>query len=347
MASNSGAATEKMGEELRKMFKGISKGIGNVTDWEERMVSGSFNKLGRPSIEALLRQAGLLTPPPAAGSGGVGAAVGDPGLKPFALLDNGCGAGGVCSMLQAAVPRDVLARSTIINADFSEQMVGISQRRAEKEGWINAEARVLDAENTGLPSNSFTHVTASFCFHVVPNSLTAVADSIRVLKPGGVLALTTWHEFNAGWSPDVRSAFASLPFDVPALPFPAPMQMSRDGHWGDVNWVRRMLEEFDSSAGGAAAQQESASSAGCALEDVRVDVVSAIERVDSAAEFVDRYGMVLALTVNSTWPEDTRAAHPLDEVKHLVCEHLEQKHSGRPWDLTWTAVVATARKKSQ
>lgn len=37
-------------------------------------------------------------------------------------------------------------------------MVSITKDRIEEEGWNNAEAKVVDAQQTGLPSTHYTHI---------------------------------------------------------------------------------------------------------------------------------------------------------------------------------------------
>jgi hypothetical protein len=69
--------------------------------------------------------------------------------KPFKLLDNGAGLGVVAAEVQKMVDKDVLAQSSVISADFSESTVELVRGRIEKEGWVNTEARVVDAQVGG------------------------------------------------------------------------------------------------------------------------------------------------------------------------------------------------------
>lgn len=83
--------------------------------------------------------------------------------EPFTLLDHGCGLGVVAPVLMETVPRGVLERSSVICADFSEKLVESVQGRIEREGWMNCEARVVDAQvsvvvNTSKEKRGTTHV---------------------------------------------------------------------------------------------------------------------------------------------------------------------------------------------
>jgi hypothetical protein len=105
------------------------------------------------------------------------------------------------------------------------------------------------------------------------------------------------------------------------------MQLSRDGNWGDVNWVRRTLEDTNQ------------------LDSVHIEVLSYLDHIQSAEDFTSRYGTMVQWVMEAQWSEEVRAAHPFDEVQQLLCDHLEKKYGGRPWDLTWTAIVALGAKK--
>ncbi|OIW28761.1 S-adenosyl-L-methionine-dependent methyltransferase [Coniochaeta ligniaria NRRL 30616] len=245
----------------------------------------------------------------------------DKTTEPFKLLDNGAGLGVVAAEIQKMVNKQVLAKSSIISADFSESTVEFVRRRIEKEGWVNTDARVVDAQKTGFPDNEFTHLTMNIGFHVVPDSEAALRESIRVLKPGGTLGFTTWHDHGSGWEPDFRSALASFPFEAP---FVMRMQTTRWGNWSNVNWIRRTLEDLG-------------------LEDVKVDVMARLQHIHSPDDFVACFEMMFGWVINSNWSEELRREHGLEEVKSLIREHLEAKYGGRDWDVTWTSIIASAR----
>lgn len=67
---------------------------------------------------------------------------------PVRLLDTACGTGVVVAELQGenGLPRDVLAQSSFICADNAQGMIDLVQKRIENEGWVNVEAKVLDAQ---------------------------------------------------------------------------------------------------------------------------------------------------------------------------------------------------------
>lgn len=66
--------------------------------------------------------------------------------EPFKLLEQGCGMGVVAPLLNEAIPKEVLERSSILCGDFSGPLVEVVKKRIEKEGWINTRAEVIDAQ---------------------------------------------------------------------------------------------------------------------------------------------------------------------------------------------------------
>ncbi|KAK0715216.1 S-adenosyl-L-methionine-dependent methyltransferase [Lasiosphaeris hirsuta] len=271
--------------------------------WEETLLD-SARRVSAPLAIRMLDQIGLNKDTAAA----------------FRILDNGCGVGVVASELQSMIKPEVLQQSSILCGDFSEPIVGLVQKRIEEEGWINTEMRQIDAQNIDFDAASFTHVTMNIGFHVVPDSEAALNEALRILKPGGTLGFTTWHR-TPGWAPDLQAAFKSFPFEAPLA---VTLQTSKWGDWADVNWVRETLEDRG-------------------LQDVKVEVLAHLGRVDSAEHFTTHFAMMTNWTMNSCWSEELRKEHPAEEVHGLVRDFLENKYEGKGWDMTWVSIIASGR----
>ncbi|KAL2132434.1 hypothetical protein VTI74DRAFT_3803 [Chaetomium olivicolor] len=287
--------------ELHKLYSNIKTAAGNA--WEEKLLENA-RSVSAPLAIMMLEQMRL--------SGDT--------TTPFMLLENACGAGVVAPLLQQTIKHEVLRQSSILCGDFSEQVVGLTQKRIETEGWVNTEATRVDAEKTGLPNGTFTHVATNIAFHVVPDSEAALNEAIRILKPGGVLGFTTWHK-EAGWIGDVREAFKSLPFEAP---FEMSLQTTAWGNWSDVNWVRKTLTQKG-------------------LRDVQVEVFAFLSHVKDADFFLANFGMMMDWIMTSCWPEELRKEHPKEEVHRLVKEYLEKKYEGGGWECSWVGLIATGR----
>ncbi|KAK1752215.1 hypothetical protein QBC47DRAFT_463544 [Echria macrotheca] len=271
-------------ESLHKMFKNAAVVAGG--DWEKIMLD-SAKRVSAPIAIRMLDHVGLNKDTSA----------------PFKLIDCACGTGVVAWELQRIIQPDVLRQSSILACDFSEQMVGVTQRTIAREGLVNTEVKQIDAQKTGLDSDSFTHYTMNIGFHVVPNSEAALDEAIRIVKPGGRIGLTTWHRV-LSWAPDIEAAFKSFDFEAP---FETALQTSTWGDWGDANWVRKTLEQKG-------------------LLDVKVEVMAYLQHIDSAEYFVKHFGMIFKWLMGSCWSEELRKEHPEEEVIQRVKEFLEKKY---------------------
>ncbi|KAL8377941.1 hypothetical protein RB595_008566 [Gaeumannomyces hyphopodioides] len=248
--------------------------------------------------------------------------------KPFRLLDHACGAGVVGNLLHASVAPEVLEKSSILSADLAPGMVELVKDRQVREGWINSEAQVLDAQKTDLPDASLSHITIGMALHITPEPQLVLKDCIRLLQPGGVVGLSTPTGAMGGHMQDLRAAFASFPFDAP-FPDPFPTQLHGVGRWADANWVARNLSDEHG------------------LGDVRVELHAHLARYRDGAEFARLFSPFLPVILNGWWPEETRRAHPVDEVLGLVAAFLDDKYEGRPWYSEFYALVASGQKKSE
>ena len=82
----------------------------------------------------------------------------------------------------------------LISSDFSPAMVDVGRRRASELGVPNVEHRVLDAERIELEDDSVDGVLCRFGYMLMPEPAAALAETRRVLRPGGRLALAVWRE---------------------------------------------------------------------------------------------------------------------------------------------------------
>ncbi|KAK4125712.1 S-adenosyl-L-methionine-dependent methyltransferase [Parathielavia appendiculata] len=296
--------TAAVREELQKFYQNAKAAQGGA--FEEMLLENARN-VSAPMALRMLTQMGF-----------------DKNTStPIKLLENACGAGVVAPMLQQIIKPEVLKQSSILCGDFSEPMVELVKKRIESEGWVNTEAVKVDAQNTGLADASFTHVATNIGYHVVPDSEAALNESIRILKPGGVLGFTTMHR-EPGWFHEVREAFKSFPFEAP---FEMPLQTTAWGQWSDVNWIYRTLVAKG-------------------LQDVEVDVFAFTSQVASANFFMSGFGMAMDWILNTCWSEELRKSHPKEEVRGLVKEFLEKKYGGEGWKVSWVVAVATGQVPS-
>jgi ubiquinone/menaquinone biosynthesis C-methylase UbiE len=114
---------------------------------------------------------GELGPQPGEAVLELGAGVGETGFEAAAIL----GAGG-----------------RLISTDFSAEMVEVARRRGTELGLGNVEYRVIDAERIELDSGSVDGVLCQSTYMLMADPAAALAETRRVLRPRGRLALSVW-----------------------------------------------------------------------------------------------------------------------------------------------------------
>ncbi|KAI0161938.1 S-adenosyl-L-methionine-dependent methyltransferase [Hypoxylon sp. FL1284] len=297
-------------DELQKLYGGVS-GLNDqgLDEGLEKFISSSEQIMKRPA-GLLLAQVGL----------------NESTSRPFTLLDNACGTGPVVAHLQDHIDEELLSKSKIVCADFNENFVDILRRRVAHHGWANIETAVVDAQHSEFSNLSFSHVTINFAMQIVPKPEDVLQDTMRILQPGGVFAMSVWHKDNKGWTTDMRSCFDALPFDAP-MPNPLPMATNGKTQWTDPEGIEEELRAHG-------------------FENIQVKTEPHITRVQSAEDFLDTYRMMKDWLINTYWSEESKlkAKDMLDE--HIV-KHLKDRYNGQGWDLSWKAVLATCQKPEE
>jgi SAM-dependent methyltransferase len=80
----------------------------------------------------------------------------------------------------------------LISSDFSPEMVEVARRRGGELGLGNVDYRVIDAERIELDSASVDGVLCQSTYMLAADPAAALAETRRVLRPGGRLALSVW-----------------------------------------------------------------------------------------------------------------------------------------------------------
>jgi SAM-dependent methyltransferase len=142
------------------------------------------------------------------------------------VLDVACGTGVVavtCAMRAARVT----------GLDLTPELVAAARESAEI-GSLKIDFREGDAEQLPFPDAEFDVVLSQFGHMFAPRPDVAIAEMLRVLKPGGTIAFSTWPpEHFVG-----RSFLISARFLPPPPPGAMPPPL-----WGDEKVVRERLGE--------------------------------------------------------------------------------------------------------
>jgi len=98
------------------------------------------------------------------------------------ILDVGVGSGALTSAIRAAAPG-----ALIIGIDRVDRMLDIA-----RAGSPATPLAVMDAQQLGLRSSTFDAAIMAFVLFHLPDPLRGLSEVARVLRPGGVVATTTW-----------------------------------------------------------------------------------------------------------------------------------------------------------
>ncbi len=101
----------------------------------------------------------------------------------MSLLDVGCGPGTISMGLA-----DAVSPGEFIGVDIEESQVEMARAAASAGGHKNAKFQVADAVTLPFESNSFDVVHSHATIMHVPDASAAVAEMMRVLKPGGIIS---------------------------------------------------------------------------------------------------------------------------------------------------------------
>jgi ubiquinone/menaquinone biosynthesis C-methylase UbiE len=141
--------------------------------------------------------------------------------NPIEILDIATGPGEPAKSLAQAIPH-----ATIIASDVSEDMIAAATKNTQD--LTNIKCLLADSQNLSmLESNSIDLVTCCYGFMFPTDKPAALAETYRVLKPGGTLIATTWDRVDIlKICRDVMKAV--LGHDPPPPPL-NPMSLSEEG----------------------------------------------------------------------------------------------------------------------
>jgi SAM-dependent methyltransferase len=136
------------------------------------------------------------------------------------VLELACGPGGV----GLAAAERVAPSGQVVLSDVAPEMTAIAGARAVALGFENVTTRELDLELIDEPDATFDVVLCREGLMFVPDPACAVREIVRVLRPGGRVALAVWasRERNPwlGIVLDAVSAHTGAPVPPPGVPGP-------------------------------------------------------------------------------------------------------------------------------
>jgi SAM-dependent methyltransferase len=99
------------------------------------------------------------------------------------VLDVGCGTG----VLARAAADRVAAEAQVTGLDLNEGMLAVARRLRPQIDWRHGDATKLP-----FPDGSYDVVVSQFALMYFPDRGAAIKETVRVLRPGGRLAVAVW-----------------------------------------------------------------------------------------------------------------------------------------------------------
>jgi ubiquinone/menaquinone biosynthesis C-methylase UbiE len=104
------------------------------------------------------------------------------------VLDVCCGSGASAIAAAERVGRE----GSVLGVDLSEGLLALARAKARARGLGHATFRTGDMRALGLPDGEFDAVVCVFAVFFADDMAAALRELWRVVRPGGVLAVTTW-----------------------------------------------------------------------------------------------------------------------------------------------------------
>lgn len=181
-----------------------------------------------------------------------------------AVLDVGAGDGNLTLAAAAAGAR-------VTAVDLSPKLVDAGRARSRDAGAV-VRWQVGDAEQLPFADNSFDLVLSNFGAMFSPRPRVASAELVRVARPGGVIAITTWSS----------SGFMGRLLDLTAQLAPVPRDVARPSRWGRYEsaflWLGSVVDEFEMDNGSLELSFESQEDAWRSLSTSPGPLAAALER---------------------------------------------------------------------
>lgn len=151
-------------DELEQAKAKAAAAYNAAADYFDHPVSSFWHRLGRRTVERLGLRAGET------------------------VLDVCCGSGG--SALPAA--EAVGPQGRVVAVDLAERLVALGAAKARERGLDNIDFKTGDMLALDYPDASFDAVVCVFGIFFVPDMAAAAKELMRMVRPGGRLAITTW-----------------------------------------------------------------------------------------------------------------------------------------------------------
>ena len=124
-----------------------------------------------------------------------------------------------------------LKNGKVIATDLSVGMLSVAEEKAKKQGLNNYVTMVSDVSELPFPDHKFDAITCRMGFMFFPDMRLATRELVRVLKPGGRMAISVWNvpEKNFWVTAIMNSIKKNLELPLPAPEAPGMFRCAKSG----------------------------------------------------------------------------------------------------------------------
>lgn len=193
----------------------------------------------------------------------------------------------------------VAPMGSVVISDQAEAMLDGARARAQELGLSNLEFKVLNAEWIDLPLASLDGVLCRWGYMLMADPAAALAETRRVLRPGGRVALAVWNSLKLNpWAllpaqELIARGLAPAP-DPAVAPRPGPFAL------GDIAQVETLLQD-------------------AGFAEVRVEAVELTRR---HLNFAELWESTLDLSASFHDAVLSRPAAEIDEIERALAERF-------------------------
>ncbi|GFF60165.1 conserved hypothetical protein [Aspergillus udagawae] len=242
--------------------------------------------------------------------------------KPLVIFDNACGTGAVSSALHRTLKDETTRSWQLTCGDISEAMVEATKQKMNKEGWRNAEVKVVDSQDTRLQSAQYTHIFSAFAFNIFPDGQAALKEffnqEVYSLFQQGI------QNFNslAVWITLIQSAIARISDDLP-IPTTDDLFRVYNKNWADETSIHAQFEQ-------------------AGFVDIKITIVP--KQYPLPVQELAEICKISLPHVTKFWTQQQRDLH-YNEVPKMVLRILEEKMGKNGLaSMEAEAFIATAKK---
>jgi len=235
-----------------------------------------------------------------------------------AILDVGCGPGTTIGLLIKELGPEIPQNARLVASDFSAGMVEQVEERkktADDPAWLRIEPLVSDAQDLiGIEDSSISHAMSSLVYNLVSDSQKALDTAYRVLKPGGVVCMSTWTDLE--WIDFTKIAAEKTKGNKgPNSLFPE--------SWQSIEGIKKMFEE-------------------AGFKDCTFEYQDAFMSFDDPTHFFN--GFIRAKNPGALLYIGGYTDEELDRFQEEYMKLVNERHPQSPKKLKGIFIISTGRK---